>query len=628
MNVEGASCSLTPPDGFGAARSATAARRGAARGTPPAARRRARDPLGFAEGALRFALRPRARRAREVRRSRCPSTPRPRAPRREPRERRGAGRGARSTETRARWRARLGRVALELPPRRRRPSRRAARLRRAGSSSHRDGPRIQPGSRCYERSWIRDGALTGTALARDRLRRRGRATSCAGTRRTSSPDGRVPCCVDRRGVDRARARQPRRARLRASSSTARLTRDAAFLRELWPHVAARGRRHRRAARASARRRRSARRAARFCGSCPSRSATRATRRTPCTRTGTTLFAVRGLADAAWLARPRSATPRRAGASARCATRFAATCTPRSGATMERHGIDLPAGSVELGDFDPTATAIWLAAARRSARSRRPRSSAPSSATARSSRRAGAASTRCARRTRPTRCATPTRCCGSAGASARSRCSTGSSTTSARPRWRQWPEIVWRDPRAPRFLGDLPHGWIASTFLHALRRCLVYERDARRRARARAPACRRPGSRAARRCACAAPDRTSARSTSSCAPTARTALRVRLGGPAAPPGGIVLVSPLARPLRGDRRRRAPAPHLERRTRPAARAPRRRRAPLLEGRVTTRSFPPLARPGDPAPDARRGARRALTALASAAGAAAPPCAGPHR
>src|SRR5439155_1381771 len=27
-------------------------------------------------------------------------------------------------------------------------------------------------------------------------------------------------------------------------------------------------------------------------------------------------------------------------------------------------------------------------------------------------------------------------------------------------WNQWPEVVGRDPRQPRFVGDLPHGWVA------------------------------------------------------------------------------------------------------------------------------------------------------------------------
>lgn len=42
-------------------------------------------------------------------------------------------------------------------------------------------------------------------------------------------------------------------------------------------------------------------------------------------------------------------------------------------------------------------------------------------------------------------------------------------------WRQWPEVSTRLPRAPRFLGDLPHGWIASSFVRSVRRMLAYER---------------------------------------------------------------------------------------------------------------------------------------------------------
>jgi hypothetical protein len=41
-------------------------------------------------------------------------------------------------------------------------------------------------------------------------------------------------------------------------------------------------------------------------------------------------------------------------------------------------------------------------------------------------------------------------------------------------WREWPEIAWRDARAPRFLGDLPHGWVASSFVRAVRRLVAWE----------------------------------------------------------------------------------------------------------------------------------------------------------
>jgi hypothetical protein len=47
----------------------------------------------------------------------------------------------------------------------------------------------------------------------------------------------------------------------------------------------------------------------------------------------------------------------------------------------------------------------------------------------------------------------------------------------RPRpWNQWPEIAWRDPRAPAHLGDLPHTWIAAEFVLAVRSLFAYERE--------------------------------------------------------------------------------------------------------------------------------------------------------
>jgi hypothetical protein len=46
----------------------------------------------------------------------------------------------------------------------------------------------------------------------------------------------------------------------------------------------------------------------------------------------------------------------------------------------------------------------------------------------------------------------------------------------RPRaWNQWPEIAWRDPRAPGHLGDLPHTWIAAEYVLAVLGLFAYER---------------------------------------------------------------------------------------------------------------------------------------------------------
>jgi len=44
-------------------------------------------------------------------------------------------------------------------------------------------------------------------------------------------------------------------------------------------------------------------------------------------------------------------------------------------------------------------------------------------------------------------------------------------------WNQWAEVVWRDPRTPRFIGDMPHTWVGSDFIRATRSLFIYEREA-------------------------------------------------------------------------------------------------------------------------------------------------------
>jgi hypothetical protein len=42
-------------------------------------------------------------------------------------------------------------------------------------------------------------------------------------------------------------------------------------------------------------------------------------------------------------------------------------------------------------------------------------------------------------------------------------------------WNQWAEVVGREPREPRFIGDMPHGWVASDFIRSALDLFVYER---------------------------------------------------------------------------------------------------------------------------------------------------------
>jgi hypothetical protein len=46
-------------------------------------------------------------------------------------------------------------------------------------------------------------------------------------------------------------------------------------------------------------------------------------------------------------------------------------------------------------------------------------------------------------------------------------------------WNQWAEVVGRDARQPRFVGDMPHAWVASDFIRSTLDLFAYERDADR-----------------------------------------------------------------------------------------------------------------------------------------------------
>ncbi len=97
------------------------------------------------------------------------------------------------------WTERLSSIQLDLPP----VARKYAEVLKSNVAYvliNRDGPRIQPGSRSYERTWIRDGSMTASSLAAW-----GVLDPAIELLDFYAPfvreDGYVPCVVDRRGAD-------------------------------------------------------------------------------------------------------------------------------------------------------------------------------------------------------------------------------------------------------------------------------------------------------------------------------------------------------------------------------------------------------------------------------------------
>lgn len=43
-------------------------------------------------------------------------------------------------------------------------------------------------------------------------------------------------------------------------------------------------------------------------------------------------------------------------------------------------------------------------------------------------------------------------------------------------WNHWAEVVWRNPRKPGFIGDMPHTWVGSDYISSVRSMFVFESE--------------------------------------------------------------------------------------------------------------------------------------------------------
>ena len=115
-------------------------------------------------------------------------------------------------------------------------------------------------------------------------------------------------------------------------------------------------------------------------------------------------------------------------------------------------------------------------------------------------------------------------------------------------WNQWPEVVGRDPRQPRFVGDMPHAWVSLRF-HSRDPAICSRTSATPTTRvvlARRHRARLARPKAASRCRTCA-RRTDALSYALRRDGDRVTLRLASGS-GMPPGGFVFVWPGDKPPR--------------------------------------------------------------------------------
>jgi hypothetical protein len=371
----------------------------------------------------------------------------------------------------AAWQARLGHVRVRLP--------RVARHFQDTLSSalaqillDRDGVALQPGTRSYARSWIRDGAMMSEALLR-----MGDAPAVRDYLLWYAPHqfstGKVPCCVDWKGADPTPENDSQGELVFAIAEYTRYTHDLGLARQLWPHVeaAVRYMNQLRATQKAAPYLHGKRRL--FYGLMPRSISHEGYSAKPMHSYWDDFWSLRGYRDAAWLAQ-QLGHAQRAQAYAGDAADFQKDFFASIRNAARRHHIRYIAGSADLGDFDPTSTTIALSPT--GVQHELPQALLHATF-ARYWRNFQA---RADHRT-PWQSYTPYEW---RNVDAFLRLGWRDRIppllrfffAGQRPAaWNQWAEVVWHDADAPHFIGDMPHAWVASDFLRSALDMLAYQR---------------------------------------------------------------------------------------------------------------------------------------------------------
>jgi hypothetical protein len=336
----------------------------------------------------------------------------------------------------------------------------------------RDGPALQPGTRSYARTWVRDGAMMLEGLLRT-----GHEDVASAFIRWYAPhqfsSGKVPCCVDARGSDPVPENDSHGELIFSVAELWRYTHDRPTVDTLWPHVekAVAYMDKLRAGERLPSRRQDADRP--LYGLMPASISHEGYSTKPMHSYWDDFWALKGYDDAVELAAALGhADESRAYTASR--DQFRGDLHASIAAAVQAHGIDFIPGSAELGDFDATSTTIALSPG--SEQARLPKALVEQTfekywqgfVARREGRVAWEDYTPYEVRT----IATFVRL----GWRERVGDLIAFFFADRRPAaWNQWAEVVGRDPRKPRFVGDMPHAWIASDFVRSALDLFAYDR---------------------------------------------------------------------------------------------------------------------------------------------------------
>ncbi|WP_224362921.1 discoidin domain-containing protein [Hyalangium versicolor] len=336
-----------------------------------------------------------------------------------------------------------------------------------------DGPILRPGARSYARSWIRDGAMIAEALLR-----LGHSEEAKGYLRWYAThlfaNGKVPCCVDARGADPVPENDSHGEFIHLAAEVWRYTGDRALLQAVWPKVEAAARymnQQRLSERVPSHLETPERR--NLFGLMPPSISHEGYSAKPAYSYWDDFWTLRGFEDAVMLATTFGDAQTRERLAAQ-RDEFRGDLLASLRMTSLRFDIPYLAGAADLGDFDATSTTIALSPGglRRQLPVELLEGTFERYWQNFTARRDGTASWKDY---------TPYewRVVGAfvrLGNRERARQALDFFMGDRRPlAWNQWAEVVGREPREPRFIGDMPHGWVASDFIRSALDLFVYER---------------------------------------------------------------------------------------------------------------------------------------------------------
>ncbi len=372
------------------------------------------------------------------------------------------------------WKSKIDRVDIELPGK-------AQDIINTVKSNlayilvNRDGPALQPGTRSYDRSWIRDGSMMSAALLRFGDSKAVREF-IDWYSRYIYPSGKVPCVVDSRGADPVPENDSHGEYICAVTQYFRFTHDTTWLRGKFPSVVKVVRYIESLRRQEMNERyRTGTPEERACyGLVPASISHEGYSNHPEHSYWDDFFVMLGLKDATSLAHilGEKKFEREFGAQR---DDFRKCLYASMRLAMENKGIDYIPGCVELGDFDATSTTIGIDPAGELANIPEPqlRNTLEKYYRYFEARKDGTTSWDAY---------TPyeTRIIGSfvyLGEKEKARELTRFFMKDRRPlNWNEWPEVIWKDRDTPKFIGDMPHSWVGSDFIRSVRAMFAYERE--------------------------------------------------------------------------------------------------------------------------------------------------------